>query len=81
MTTFTTKRKVPSGFLPGIIEEDRIMPVSVDNDKCEGCGDCVEECPSEALEVVDSKVKVNDECIDCYACIEACPTNALSEGE
>ena len=55
------------------------MAVNVDLEKCNGCGTCVDSCPSEALTVPDDKVVVDeDACIDCGACIDECPTEALT---
>ncbi len=55
------------------------MAVSIDKDKCEGCGVCTEVCPVSALEVVDGKITVKeDECIDCGACTGECPFDVLS---
>ncbi|MBR4749547.1 MAG: 4Fe-4S binding protein [Abditibacteriota bacterium] len=55
------------------------MAVTIDKDKCGGCGVCTEECPVQALEVVDGTVTVKeDECIDCGACTSVCPCEALS---
>ncbi|MCD4650502.1 MAG: 4Fe-4S binding protein [Candidatus Cloacimonetes bacterium] len=55
------------------------MAVLVDNEKCTGCGQCVDTCPVAALEVKGEVVVVDEEtCIDCGACIDACPFEALS---
>lgn len=55
------------------------MPAVVDQEKCEGCGDCVESCPSEAIEIVEGKAQVKeDDCADCGACVDECPTEAIS---
>lgn len=55
------------------------MPAIVDKEKCEGCGDCVDACPSNAIEMVESKATIKtDDCIDCGACVDACPTQAIS---
>jgi len=55
------------------------MTIQIDKGKCIGCGACVTECPTEALELVDGIIAVNpDKCTDCGSCIEACPTNTLS---
>jgi ferredoxin len=55
------------------------MAVKVTVEKCTGCGDCTDACPSEALKVESGKVQVNeDECSDCAACVDVCPENALS---
>lgn len=54
------------------------MAVKVDKEKCTGCGDCVECCPSEALKVESEKVEVDaDACIDCGVCVDECPSEAL----
>jgi len=56
------------------------MDIQVDLDKCEGCGDCVEVCPSAVYELQDNKsVVVNmDECIECCACVEGCSQGAIT---
>jgi len=57
--------------------------VTVDNDKCEGCGECVEVCPVEVFELVDDKsVPVNaDECLGCESCVEVCEPGAITVEE
>jgi len=56
------------------------MAAKVDLDQCAGCGDCVSECPTEAIELNDEgKAAVSEEtCVDCGACVDVCPTGALS---
>ena len=54
------------------------MALKADLEKCDGCGDCVETCPTEALKVEEKKVVVNnDECSDCGACVDACEKGVL----
>jgi ferredoxin len=55
------------------------MPAKVDSKKCTGCETCVEECPSEAIDMVNEKAVVDvNNCIDCGLCVEACPEEAIS---
>ena len=50
----------------------------VDQEKCMGCGDCIDRCPMEALSMEDDIVAQDDErCIGCGLCISVCPTEAL----
>jgi NAD-dependent dihydropyrimidine dehydrogenase PreA subunit len=51
----------------------------VNLDTCEGCGDCVDRCQMEALELDDNTVALDvDRCIGCGLCITACPTESLA---
>ncbi|MGI6552591.1 MAG: 4Fe-4S dicluster domain-containing protein [Bacillota bacterium] len=53
--------------------------VNVNPDTCTGCGDCVEVCPADILEVVDGVVEVvGDDCMGCESCVEACSTGSIS---
>jgi NAD-dependent dihydropyrimidine dehydrogenase PreA subunit len=62
--------------------------VNIDIDKCEGCGDCVEVCPVELLELVEEDGKkyasfigdANDG-IGCMASEEECPDGAITVTE
>ncbi len=55
------------------------MPVAVQTEKCDGCGTCQENCPSDAIHLVDKKaVVVPENCIDCNLCQDACPPQAIS---
>ena len=55
------------------------MPAKVDKEKCTGCESCVEECPSEAITMVDDKAVVDvGACVDCEACVDACSVEAIS---
>ncbi len=54
--------------------------VEVDNEKCEGCEECIEVCPVDVYEMVDDKsVPVNaEECLGCESCIEVCDQEAIT---
>jgi NAD-dependent dihydropyrimidine dehydrogenase PreA subunit len=58
--------------------------ITINSERCNGCGACIEVCPSGALYLVEGLAAVdNTLCRDCEACIAACPTDALmlvSEG-
>ncbi len=46
------------------------------DEKCVGCGTCVEICPQKAI-CAENPCQTNEElCIACGACIKACPTGA-----
>ena len=52
---------------------------AVNLDTCEGCGDCVDRCQMEALELDDHTVALDaDRCIGCGLCITSCPTESLA---
>jgi NAD-dependent dihydropyrimidine dehydrogenase PreA subunit len=61
--------------------------VTVDIEKCEACGDCVDMCPSEVLAMgeVDGRevamVVAPDDCIGCEACVGVCPTDSITVTE
>lgn len=45
---------------------------------CEGCGSCVEKCPSGLLEVAENKARLKDEgCVLCGYCGAGCPNFAI----
>lgn len=51
----------------------------IDPDLCNGCGECVERCLTEALSIGNEHVAVDRErCIGCGSCSYICPTEALS---
>lgn len=55
------------------------MAAKVDKEKCTGCQECVSECPSEAITMVDDKAEISaDECVDCGVCVDVCSVEAIS---
>jgi len=57
--------------------------VVVNSDKCEGCEECIEVCPTDVFEMEDDKsVPVNaEECLGCESCIEVCDQEAITVTE
>ncbi len=55
------------------------MTVVVDQEKCIGCGKCVEVCPYNWRYLEEGKSTVDqDLCIGCGRCVSVCPTKAIS---
>ena len=57
------------------------MPTFVKMTSCDGCGHCVDICPSDIMHI-DKIIRraVNIEpnfCWECYSCVKACPQNAI----
>ncbi len=51
--------------------------VTLDEEKCKGCTNCIKRCPVEAIRVHRGKAKIIEErCIDCGECIRGCPNHA-----
>lgn len=54
--------------------------ITIDQEKCNGCGQCVTGCPEGALQMINGKAHlVNDLfCDGLGACIKGCPVDAIS---
>lgn len=54
--------------------------IKIDDDLCDGCGNCVPSCAEGALKIIDGKAKVIADiyCDGLGACLGDCPTDALS---
>lgn len=51
----------------------------VDEEKCAGCGTCLERCQMEALELPGGTVTIDlARCIGCGLCVTTCPSEALT---
>ena len=53
--------------------------IEIDEELCDGCGQCVPGCAEGSLQIVDGKAKMVSEnlCDGLGACIGDCPTGAL----
>ena len=57
------------------------MPTFVYMTRCDGCGHCVDICPSDIMHIDETirravNIKPNF-CWECYSCVKACPQNAI----
>ena len=57
------------------------MPTFVYMTRCDGCGQCVDICPSDIMHIDEiTRRAVNIEpnmCWECYSCVKACPNEAI----
>lgn len=54
--------------------------VKIDEEKCDGCGECVQACAEGAIKIVNGKAKLISEvyCDGLGACIGPCPQDAIT---
>src|SRR5450756_3153274 len=54
--------------------------VSIDEEKCDGCGECVTACAEGAIKVIDGKARLISEayCDGLGACLGECPQDAIT---
>lgn len=54
--------------------------INIDEEKCNGCGQCIPNCPEGALKVIDGKVRLISDlfCDGLGACIGYCPEDAIT---
>ena len=52
--------------------------LTIEVDRCSGCGTCVEVCAQGAISLVDGTAQIDPAlCTECQACVAACPTGAI----
>ena len=54
--------------------------ITIDEEKCTGCGECVPNCPEGAIQIIDGKARLVSDlsCDGLGACIGHCPEDAIS---
>lgn len=53
--------------------------ISIDKEKCIGCGQCVKDCIVHSIELVEEKAKmVREICLQCGHCLAVCPVGAVT---
>ena len=57
-----------------------VVTLTLDRDRCAGCGMCMVVCPHEVFSLADGKAKIDDRdaCMECGACAKNCPEGALT---
>lgn len=63
-----------------MIELIRRKIVEINNEKCNGCGECIISCAEGAIRIVDGKARLvkDSYCDGLGACLSHCPMNAIS---
>ncbi|RME54891.1 4Fe-4S dicluster domain-containing protein [Candidatus Woesearchaeota archaeon] len=53
--------------------------IEIDEDLCNGCGNCIPSCPEGALQIIDGKARLVSDlfCDGLGACVGECPTGAM----
>jgi NAD-dependent dihydropyrimidine dehydrogenase PreA subunit len=54
--------------------------INIDEEKCNGCGQCIPDCPEGALQLIDGKARLVSDlsCDGLGACLGTCPEGAIS---
>lgn len=57
--------------------------ITIDEEKCNGCGLCIPNCDEQAIEISDGKARLIDEsmCDGLGVCMDSCPEKALTLAE
>jgi Fe-S-cluster-containing hydrogenase component 2 len=57
--------------------------IAIDEEKCDGCGECIPNCPEGAIKLVDGKARLTGEalCDGLGACLGRCPQGAITVTE
>jgi ferredoxin len=57
--------------------------ITIDEEKCDGCGECIPGCPEGALQVIDGKARLVSDlmCDGLGACMGHCPQGAITVEE
>ena len=56
-----------------------VVTLTLDQEKCNGCGMCIKVCPHEVFGLKGGKARINnrDFCMECGACSLNCPVQAI----
>ncbi len=58
---------------------ENVVTLNLHEDKCTGCGMCLQVCPHAVLIRENGRVRIHerDACMECGACARNCPTEAI----
>ena len=77
----TPKGRDPQVRIPEFLKrffKNQTNPRPSMSDKCTLCGECVENCPVDAIEAGETALVFDyAKCIRCYCCDELCPNNGI----
>ncbi|MGI6141221.1 MAG: FAD-binding protein [Caldicoprobacterales bacterium] len=51
--------------------------LSINQNKCDLCGKCIETCPFGAMDIIEGRVVINEACKMCRICLKTCPGKAI----
>ncbi len=53
--------------------------IRIDRPKCNGCGECVDNCPGDVLEIIDDVLVAShpEDCHGCHTCEDVCENEAI----
>lgn len=55
------------------------MTIQVNQERCNGCGNCVSICPSNAIRLEGGRAIIDEAlCVGCQACMDACAQSAIA---
>ena len=57
-----------------------VVTLNLDENKCTGCGTCMDVCPHAVLVRDNGKIRIDmrDACMECGACARNCPVEAIT---
>lgn len=58
---------------------ENVVTLELEQQRCIGCGRCMEVCPHQVFEFVEERARIADldACMECGACRKNCPADAI----
>ncbi|MBD3278172.1 MAG: 4Fe-4S dicluster domain-containing protein [Candidatus Aegiribacteria sp.] len=70
---------IPASDSTEIVARVEVQPEVFEN-TCITCGQCVDVCPQDAMNIIDGKAVIDlSKCTACGECVEICPVNAITD--